>query len=81
VVQEYLPKLIKWINKKKFKCQVIKGEQGREELELEVEIFKYKLNKKNKTDFDKVREEMRNLKNDKLSIDREMKLFNFYFFT
>ena len=52
-----------------------------EGLQLQVDIFKFYLKKIEKSDMEKIKEEMEALKLERLQIDREMKLFNFYFFS
>lgn len=75
--QDYVPKLSHWIQKKKFKCTPSAQQDA---LKLQVDLFGFDLKKKEKTDIQKVNEEVAKLQEDKLMIDKEMKLFNFYFF-
>ena len=48
---------------------------------LQVDIFKFWLKKIDKSDIEKIKEEMEALKQERLMIDREIKLFNFQFFS
>jgi hypothetical protein len=84
VNNDYMPKLQSWIQKKKFSCteNYRTGHEDHESiLELQVDIFKFALRKIEKSDMEKIREEMESLKQERLMIDREMKLFNFHFFS
>ena len=88
VNNDYMPKLQSWIQKKKFSCTenyrtgAHTGHEDHESvLELQVDIFKFGLKKIEKSDMDKIKEEMEALKHERLMIDREMKLFNFHFFS
>jgi hypothetical protein len=85
---DYLPKLQSWIQKKKYACNEnykTGPSTGHEEdesiLQLQVDIFNFGLRKIEKSDMDKIKEEMEALKHERLMIDREMKLFNFHFFS
>lgn len=88
VNNDYMPKLQSWIQKKKYSCTenyhtgAATGHEDHESiLSLQVDIFKFMLKKLDKSDMDKIKEEMDCLKQERLMIDREMKLFNFHFFS
>lgn len=79
---DYLPKLQSWINKKKYQClEQYPTADDDLLLQLQVDIFKFMLKKIEKSDMEKIKEEMEALKQERLMIDREMKLFNYHFFT
>lgn len=44
------------------------------------EVFSFRLKKRSKTELDKVKEQMKVLKQDRTTIDMQMKLQNLYFF-
>ena len=84
VNNDYLPKLQSWINKKKYSCSenYNAGHMEHESvLSLQVDIFKFNLTRLEKSDMEKIKEEMEQLKHERLMLDREMKLFNFHFFS
>lgn len=86
VNNDYLPKLQSWVNKKKYSCTEKYSEYGQQVesddlLQLQVDIFKFWLKKIDKSDMEKIKEEMEALKQERIMIDREMKLFNFHFFS
>ena len=72
-----MPKLQKWIGKKQF--QVTEAEDGSRSVKVS-EMFDFKVEKREKTDAEKVEAELKALQNGRIEIDKEMKLFNFYFF-
>lgn len=71
------------MNKKKYSCteKYSDGHETEDSLQLQVDIFKFALKKIDKSDMEKIKEEMEALKQERIMIDREMKLFNFHFFT
>eukprot|EP00347_Sterkiella_histriomuscorum_P008913 403343265 len=82
---DYLDKLQHWISKNKYQCfqpahnditQVVDDEH----LFLKVDIFDFALRRKQKSDLDKIKEEMALLKQDKLQQDLKVKMFNMQFF-
>lgn len=75
---EYTQKISKWISSGKYQC----GDSTSEgELSLRLgDVFDFRLKKRAKTDIEKVKEQMKGLKEDRSKIDRQMKLFNMYFF-
>ena len=73
---DYIPKLQKWIDQKKFRC-----DEEMEDLQLQIgAIFSFTLPKSTKSDAELVREELRQLKREKLLLMRDFKLFQHYFF-
>ena len=72
---EYIPKLQKWIEKNKFKC-----EETIDDVKLKVQIFDFSLRKSGKTDTEVIRDEMVDIKKENTVLMRDMKLFQHYFF-
>ena len=73
---DYLPKMQKWIERQKYTC-----DEELEDLQLTVgTIFNFSLAKSTKTDTEIVREELRELKREKVLLMRDQKLFQHYFF-
>lgn len=72
---EYIPKLQKWIEKNKFKC-----EETIDDVKLKVQIFDFNLKKSEKTDTEVIRDEMNDIKKENMVLMRDMKLFQHYFF-
>ena len=73
---DYIPKLQKWIERKKYKC-----DEEMDDLELQIgSLFTFTLPKSSKSDAEVVREELRQLKQEKMSLMRDFKLFQHYFF-
>lgn len=66
----------KWIEKQKFSC-----DESLEDLHLQVQIFNFRLAKSEKTDAELVREELKELKREKVALMKDFKLFQHYFFS
>ncbi|CDW89509.1 UNKNOWN [Stylonychia lemnae] len=73
---DYFSKLQHWVTKNKYQC----FQQSAEDLFLKVDIFDFSLKRKVKSDLDKVKEEMNQLKQDKVKQDLKIKMFNMQFF-
>jgi hypothetical protein len=68
---DYIPKMQKWIDQKKFTCT-----EELDDLHLQVgSLFTFTLPKSTKSDAELVREELRDLKREKLLLMRDFKLF------
>ena len=68
---DYIPKLQKWISRKKFSC-----DEDMDDLQLQIgSIFSFTLPKSTKSDAEIVREELRQLRNEKVLLMRDFKLF------
>ncbi len=52
-----------------------------DDLHLNVQIFNFRLAKSHKSEADLVREELKELKREKVSLMRDFKLFQHYFFS
>ena len=73
---DYLPKMQKWIDRNKFVCS-----EELDDLQLTVgTIFAFNLSKSSKSDAEVVKEELRDLKREKVLLMRDFKLFQHYFF-
>lgn len=80
--EEFLPQLERWIKKRKFTVKILNDAEGRPvELLLQVEIFKFVLRKLKKKEEKLLQEELKLLRIQNEKIKKEIKLFNFYFFS
>jgi hypothetical protein len=74
IESDYIAKLLKWIEKKKYIC-----EETMSDLKLVIEIFHFTLKKSLKSDSDLVKEELSEIKKEKNNLIRDIKLFQHYF--
>ena len=82
VKEEIIPELERWIQKKKYTCKILEDDEGRPvELLLTIEIFSFTLRKLKKKEEKLLQEELIILRKQNEKIKKEIKLFNFYFFT
>jgi len=73
----YLPKVEKWLHQKKYSC-----EERAKELTLSVNgCFVFQLKRSSKSDSELIREELQAIKREKQLIMRDLKLFNYYFYS
>jgi hypothetical protein len=82
---DYTQKLVGWIGKKKYQCVETDGDSAPDcdggALDMRIDdVFNFRLKKKAKSELDKVKEQMKILKQDRTYIDMQMKLQNLYFF-
>ena len=82
VKDELYPQLERWIQKKKYTCKLLEDDEGRPvELLLTIEVFSFTLRKLKKKEEKLLQEELIILRKQNEKIKKEIKLFNFYFFT
>lgn len=68
---DYIPKLQKWIDKKRYTC-----DEEMDDVQLQIgQLFTFTLPKSTKSDEELVREELRELKREKMLLMRDFKLF------
>ena len=80
--EEHFPQLERWIQKKKYTCKILEDDEGRPvELAINVEIFSFTLRKLKKKEEKLLQEELIILRKQNEKIKKEIKLFNFYFFS
>jgi hypothetical protein len=73
---DYLPKAQKWVSGNKFVC-----DEAMEDLHLSIgDIFNFTLPRSAKGDAQVIREELTELRREKMELMREFKLFQHYFF-
>ena len=74
---DFIPKIQKWVGRQKYVC-----DEQMDDLQISIgSIFNFTLQRSTKSDAELVKEELADLKREKVSLMRDFKLFQHYFFS